>query len=138
MAGQSHIYTVPPGRLHHIQVKLAFLADREHRARPAALIRFDGAEVELEYLNGEPATVTVTEPERLALVLGRDDLCRYRGFPLLLVNTHHRVIGVATGPAAPPSKLEVMIVCRLDDDGSVVELPSSDDTQPAWQTFALM
>lgn len=136
MTDEPEIYTAPPGGLHHIQVKLAFLTDQEHRARPAALTAVDGDTVTISYLDGAAETVVVNEPERLADVLARDDLCRIQGHPLLLVNTHYRVLGIATGLATPPSKLEVLIVSRLEN-GSVVELVNGDDTQPAWQTFAL-
>jgi hypothetical protein len=54
-----------------------------------------------------------------------------------MVNERYGVLAVATGPAAPPSKLAMLIVCDLDDEGSVVELPSPDDPQPSWQVFAL-
>jgi hypothetical protein len=122
-------------RIHPTQVRLAFLEDAEH-ARPARLTGVDGDAVSVHYLDDTTGSVTVADPERLADVLDRDDLCRLDGQPLLLVNTAYRVLAVATGPAAPPSRLAVLIVCRLED-GSVVELLSEADDQPAWQTFAL-
>ncbi len=71
------------------------------------------------------------------LVLERDDLCRLRDEPLVMVNERYGVLAVATGPATPPSNLAMLIVCELDDEGGVVQLLSSSDDQPCWQTFAL-
>ena len=99
-------------RVHPIQVRRAFLEDADD-ARPATLTGVDGGAVSIRYLDDTTATVTVGEPERLAEVLDRDDLCRLRGQPLLLVNTAYRLLAVATGPAAAPPRLEMLIVCRL-------------------------
>ena len=127
----------PHGGLQHLQVKLAFGFDEDHPARPATLVAAGHDTVEIGYLDGTTGTFTIADPERLAEVLTRHDVCRLHGRPLLLVNTHHGVLGIATGPAAPPSRLEVLWVSRLED-GAVVELVNSDDAQPAWQTFALV
>lgn len=121
--------------VHPTQVRLAFLQDAEN-ARPATLTGIHGNIVSVRYLDGTTAIVTVCDPDRFAGVVNRDDLCRLGGQPLLLVNTSYRVLAVATGPASPPSKLAVLIVCRLEN-GSVAELLSGADDQPAWQTFAL-
>ncbi len=55
-----------------------------------------------------------------------------------MVNERYGVLAVATGPATPPSKLAMLIVCDLGDDGGVVELLSSSDDQPSWQMFAIV
>lgn len=127
--------TASSAAVHPTQVRRAFLDDAEH-ARPATLAGVDGSVVEVRYLDGTTAALTVCDPARFAEVADRDDLCRLGGRPLLLVNTSYRVVAVATGPATPPSQLTVSIVCRLEH-GSVVELVSESDDQPAWQTFAL-
>ncbi|MFZ4519588.1 MAG: hypothetical protein ACOYOP_14455 [Microthrixaceae bacterium] len=137
MTIRPELYVAPPGGLHHLQVKLALGFDEEHPARPATLVDADGGAVELRYLDGTAGTVTVADPERLAAVLARDDLCRLHDRPLLLVNTHHRVLALATGPATPPSRLEVLWVSRIED-GTVVELLTDDPAQPTWQTFAVV
>lgn len=126
----------PVHRLHHIQVKRAFLDDAEHRARPAQLIATDQGAVQVRYLDdGTTGTVTVADPARLDAILARTDLCRVDDKPLLLVNTTYRVLGIATGPASPPPQLRVLIVSRLEN-GEVVELVN-EDPQPAWQLLAL-
>ena len=130
--------SVATGRLHHIQVKLAFMADPDHRARPGQLLGTKGATVTFSYIDdGTIDTITVVDAGRLGEVLGRDDLCRLDGSPLVLVNTHYRVMGIATGPPTPPPHVEVLIVSRLEN-GSVVELINDSDTQPAWQVLAMV
>ena len=120
---------------HPIQVSRAFLDDIDHRARPARLESVEGEVVVIRNLDDTTTQVTVTDPKRLAKVLARPDVCRLRDLPLLLVNEHYGLLGIATGPATPPSRLEVLIVSRLED-GRVVEL-INDDPQPSWQIFAL-
>lgn len=121
--------------LQHVQVKIAFLADEENPARPATLDSVDGDRVSLRWLDGSTGGVTVTDAARLSAVLERDDLCRLRGEPLLLVSTVHHVLGLATGPPTPPARLEVLVVSVVED-GEVVELLSHGD-QPGWQLLAL-
>lgn len=136
MTDRTEFLTARPDQVHHRQAKLAFLDDPAHPASPALLVSLDGDTVELQHLGGRPGSVRVHHPDRLAEVLTRADLCRVQGHPLLLVNEHHGVLAVATGPATPPSQLAVLLVSRLDD-GGVVELVAADDSQPSWQTFAL-
>jgi len=138
MSDDSHAFSAERGDLHHIQVRQAFVAGRDpdHPARIATLVAAEDASVLIEHLDGSHEAVTVHQPERLAAVLDRDDLCTLRGRPLLLVNTHYRVLAIATGPATPPARLEVLVV-PLVEDGSVVELVSDAEDQPGWQTLAL-
>lgn len=128
--------TTRTDQVHPTQVRLAFLTDND-QARPALLRSLDGDRVGLCGLDGSEHTVRVHHVDRLAAVLERDDLCRLRGEPLVMVNERYGVLALATGPATPPSKLAMLIVCELGDDGSVVELLSESDDQPSWQTFAL-
>jgi hypothetical protein len=128
--------TTRADEVHPTQVRLAFLTDND-QARPALLRSCNGDRVELQGLDGTEHTVRVHQSGRLAAVLERDDLCRLRGEPLVMVNERYGVMAVATGPATPPSKLAMLIVCELGDGGGVVELLSADDDQPSWQTFAL-
>ncbi len=136
MTDHPEYLTTRPDQVHHRQAKLAFLDDPDHPARPALLVSVDGDTVELRHLGGGAGSVRVHHLDRLAEVLARPDLCRVQGHPLALVNEHHRVLAVATGPAGPPPRLAVLLVSRLED-GGVVELLAEDETQPAWQVFAL-
>ena len=136
MSTTPEFLTTRPDQVHHIQARLAFLTDNAD-ARPALLRSVGGDQVELWGLDGTERTVRVHQADRLAEALGRDDLCRLRGEPLVMVNERYGVLAVATGPAAPPSKLAMLIVSELDEEGGVVELLSSSDDQPAWQVFAI-
>lgn len=127
--------TTRPDQVHPTQARCAFLTDND-QAVPALLRSLRADRVELVGLDGSVSTVVVHQADRLARVLDRDDLCRVRDQPLVMVNRHHRVLAVATGPASPPPQLAMLIVCRLED-GGVVELLSDRDDQPSWQTFAL-
>lgn len=128
--------TTRPDQVHPTQARLAFLTEREH-AQPALIRSVEHDRLELLCLDRSERTVRVHQADRLATVLGRDDLCRLHGLPLAMVNLSRRVLAVATGPATPPRRLEVLVVCELDDEGGVVELLSGSDDQPSWQTFAL-
>jgi hypothetical protein len=136
MSPTPRFLTTRADQVHPTQVRLAFLTDND-QARPALLRSIDGDRVELGGLDGSAHTVRVHQSDRLAAVLERDDLCRVRGEPLVMVNERYRVLAVATGPASPPSRLAMLIVCELDNNGGVVELLSAEDDQPGWQTFAL-
>lgn len=123
-------------QVHHIQARRAFLTDAD-QTRPALLHSLQGDRVELRGLDGSVTTLRVHQADRLARVLERDDLCRVRGEPLVMVNPQYRVLAVATGPATPPPNVAMLIVCCLDDEGGVIELASDSQDQPSWQTFAL-
>lgn len=127
--------TTRPEQVHPTQARCAFLTDNA-QAGPALLRSLHADRVELVGLDGSISTAGVYRADRLARVLERDDLCRVRDQPLVMVNRQHRVLAVATGPASPPPQLAMLIVCRLED-GGVVELLSDHDDQPSWQTFAL-
>lgn len=127
-----------PGRIRlgHQQVRAAFGADPDRPAVPGTIAGVDGDEVEVRHVDGRVERVTVDDPDRLGDVLGRDDLCRLDGRPLVLTNVDLGVLGVATGPPTPPPRLEVLWVSSLED-GEVVELLSGGADQPAWQVLAL-
>jgi hypothetical protein len=122
--------------VHPIQARLAFLTDNTD-ARPALIRSVEGDRIELRELDGTGTTVSVHRADQLSSVLDRDDLCRVRDQPFVMVNERYGVLAIATGPASPPRQLEILIVCELDADGGVVELLSADAEQPAWQVFAL-
>ncbi len=117
-------------------IQRAFRDDLAHPARPAAVVTVDAHAVGLRFLDGSETVVAVQDAERLHRVLARVDLCRLGEHPLCLVNEFYPVLGIATGPAAPPSRLVVLLVSQLGADGGVVELINDDD-QPGWQILAL-
>ena len=127
----------PPERLHWIQVKLAFGNEGKVQARPAALLEVDGAHVDIHYLGGPDETVEVVEPDRLAELLTRDDVCRLNDEPLLLVNTYYRVFGLATGPATAPAQLKASLAFAFGNSSVTMTLPAGED-QPTLHTLALV
>jgi hypothetical protein len=126
----------PPGAtVHPTQVRAAFDLTGDRPARPAVVTAVAGDRVELQLLSGGTATVHVGDVDRLERTVLRRDLCRHDGLPLALVNTDVGVLGIATGPAQAPARLEVLLVSVMDH-GSVVELLNDGD-QPGWQLFGL-
>ena len=126
----------PPRLLPHGLVRHALGADPDHPARPAAIVTVDAVAVGLQFLDGSGTVVFVQDSARLDRILARDDVCRLGDHPLCLVNEFHGVLGIATGPATPPARLEVLWVSQLGDDGGVVELLGDGD-QPGWQILGL-
>ncbi len=121
--------------LHHTQVRAALGPDASPRARPATVTdaSVDGV-VAVRFLDDTVDTVDVADTIRLTATLERPDLCLLRGKPLVLWSAQHGVLAVATGPTAPPNRLVVTLVSRMED-GSVVELVGDDGDQPSWQVF---
>ena len=126
----------PLSALHHTRVRAALGPDASPRARPATVTdtAADGV-ANVRFLDGDTSTLSVADSVRLAATLDRPDLCRLRGEPLVLWSAQHGVLAVATGPTAPPNRLVVTLVSRMED-GSVVELVGDGDDQPSWQVFA--
>ena len=127
----------PSPKAHHIQIQRAFRHDSKYPARPATVVSVDDATLTIRLLDGTTTTVEVFDTERLSAILERDDLCRLGGQPLLLVSTDYGVMGIATGPGTPPSRLVVLLVSRLED-GGVVELINNDEFQPGWQILSIV
>lgn len=124
--------------IHPTAVRRAFGEDAEHRASLVTFVHLDGNVAVLRGLDGTEAAVTVADPDALRAAIERDDVCQLKGVPLVLVNERYRLLGVAVGPSAPPSRLEVLWGVSRIEDGSVVEIPSPDEaTQQAWLIFAL-
>jgi hypothetical protein len=127
----------PAGELSHGQAQIAFSSDGDSPARPAILVETEGDSITVRYFDNSTDTFSVFKADRLAAVFAREDLCRFREQPFLLVNRHHAALGVATGPATVPSPLEVLLVSRVED-GAAVEFISDHEPQPCWQLFAIV
>lgn len=121
--------------IHSIQARLAFEPGAE--GYPARLITaVDGSALIERAPDGTTAEFIVALPDRLARLLGREDLTMFRGTPLVLVSERYGVLGVATGPSDVPSQLRIgSNVSRLEG-GEAVEIPEVDDGQPALQLLA--
>lgn len=126
----------PAGELSHGQAQVAFSSEGDSPALPAILVELDRESVTVRYFDNSTDTFSVFKADRLAAVFAREDLCRFREQPFLLVNRRYGALGVATGPATVPSRLEVLMV-SLIEDGAALEFISDDESQPGWQLFAI-
>lgn len=126
-----------PTGLNPIQARKAF--EPGGGAAPARLVGFDGSIATLEQRRG---TVTVrlviARPNDLATTLAGDDVTRWDGSPLALLNDQLGALAVATGPPTPPAQISVISSVARIAEGDAVEIPSADGTQqPSWQLFAV-
>ena len=124
-----------PAAVHHIQARRAFGAGSG--AYPGKLISALDGEALVDRLS-DHATVAlvVARPARLAAVLRRTDVVLIDTAPLVLVSEAYGVLGIATGPAAPPAQLRVWSNISLLEDGEAVEIPAVDQEQPSLQLLA--
>ena len=121
--------------VHHGQVSRGFT--RTAGAYPARLLAADTSSALVQRVSDRQlVTFAVARPDDLAATLERDDLTLLDGHPLVLVSPGYGVLGIATGPAAPPDRLSVVFVSRLEG-GHAVEIPASGAEQPSWQLFAV-
>ena len=63
-------------------------------------------------------------------MLARDDLTRIQGYPLVVANAKHRILGIAAGPKEPPAQIAVLVVFDLER-----EVLAAEDGQPEWWLF---
>jgi hypothetical protein len=137
MTKRPETLNAPACELSHGQAQIAFSSDGDSPARPAILVETEGDSITVRYFDNSTDTFSVFKADRLAAVFARDDLCRFREQPFLLVNRRYGALGVATGPATVPSRLEVLMV-SLVEDGAALEFISDDESQPGWQLFAIL
>jgi len=120
--------------LHPIVVRRAFGADPVHPAVPGFITSAEGPDVAIALVTDEQVALTIDDPA-FADATSRPDLCRDdQQRPLVLVNRHHNLIGLACGPATPPKRLAVNYGVQRLEDGIVVAIPGFDD-QPGWLVF---
>lgn len=125
------LHTPPP--IHPIAVRMAFGHDRDHRAIPGTIKGISGDSLRVALADDSWLDVAINNPD-FAQALNRDDLCRQNDELVVLVNAYYGLIGLATGVAEPPSRLEVLYgFCRLEN-GSAVEIPGTHP-QPSWLLF---
>ena len=121
---------IAPGR-----VQRAF-GDEAAEVKPMIVVESADGRVTLRTLSGEDRGATIVDMTAFTAALDRPDLTRIRGtLPFLLVNARHRLIALAFGPTELPDQIRMLAnVVRLED-GSAVEIPGGDDTQPSWLLF---
>ena len=120
--------------IHPIPAQRAFGADPDHPAVPGFITSVDGTAVVAALVTDEQVTLTMDDPA-FAAALSRPDLCRdAEKRPLVLVNRHYHLVGIAFGPATPPRHLAVNYGVQRLENGDVMEIPGADD-QPGWLVF---
>lgn len=120
--------------IHPIAVQRAFGADPAHPAMPGFMTSTDGAGVSIALVTAEHVTLTIDDPV-FADAMSRPDLCRdEQQRPLVLVNRHYGLLGLAFGPARPPGRLAVRYGVHRLEHGSVREIPGENE-QPGWLVF---
>ncbi|MFY3745571.1 hypothetical protein ACOQFB_16790 [Anaeromyxobacter sp. Red801] len=83
-------------------------------------------------------TVTVPEPDGLREVLGRGDVCRWRGGgALAALSLPYGLLAIAVGPSAAPDRVELNYGVVRVEDAVAVEMPGDAPGQPSWYLFAV-
>jgi hypothetical protein len=122
-------------RVHHTQARKAFRpGGGSYAARLVSAVDRDALVARLS--DHVRVALVVARPDRLAAVLRRADVSLIETAPLVLVSESYGVLGVATGPAEPPSQLRVWSNISLLEDGEAVEIPAVDPEQPSLQLLA--
>jgi len=122
-------------RVHHSQARKAFRPGGGfYAARLVSAVDRDALVARLS--DQLRVALVVARPDRLAAVLSRADVSLIETAPLVLVSESHGVLGIATGPAEPPSRLRVWSNISLLEDGEAVEIPAVDPEQPSLQLLA--
>jgi hypothetical protein len=122
-------------RVHHSQARKAFRpGGGSYAARLVSAV--DGDALVARLSDHVRVALVVARPDRLAAVLRRADVSLIETAPLVLVSEAYGVLGVATGPAAPPARLQVWSNISLLEDGEAVEIPAVDPQQPSLQLLA--
>ncbi len=113
--------------VHLIQARQAFLVDR------ANAVLYELADsgpgwVDLEGFDGTVERWEATDAERLAAVVGRGDLTRCQGRPLVVGNAAKGLLGFAAGPPAAPDDVHILVVLHM----SRLVLAAAAADQPEW------
>ncbi|MDX1691382.1 MAG: hypothetical protein R3290_10200 [Acidimicrobiia bacterium] len=93
------------------------------------IVAVDGATMTIR-LDGDPTRWEAADADRLAAILGRDDLTRRDGHPVAMLNVERAsLVAIAVGPAILPGRLEVAFgVFSLAEES----LPGPSPDQPDW------
>jgi hypothetical protein len=117
-----------------LRVRCAF-GEEAATVEPMIVVNTHEGMATLRTMVGEDRIATLSDATAFAAALDRPDLTKIREHPFLLVNVRRQLIALAFGPAQVPNELRVLAhVVRLED-GSAVEIPGDDDTEPSWLLF---
>lgn len=94
------------------------------------LVGVDGVRLDLARIgDGAAGTLWVRDGERLAAILGRDDVSRHGGHPVVMANPAKHILGIAVGPEAMPAQIR-LLPGVFDLEHHV--LPGAEPGQPDW------
>ncbi len=114
--------------VHLIQTRQAFLIGRA----TTVLYGLAGSGpgwADLERFDGTVERWEAADAERLAAIVGRSDLTRRQGRPLVVGNADKGLLGFAAGPPVAPDEVHILVV--LDMSHLVLAAAAGDD-QPEW------
>jgi hypothetical protein len=117
-----------------LRVRCAF-GDEAQLVEPMIVVDSTSGRVSLRTLSGDDRVAELVDGSAFTTALDRPDLTRLQGHPFLLVNAGRQLVALAFGPPNMPTELRGRPnIVRLED-GSAVEIPCGDDTQPSWLLF---
>src|SRR5262249_6417096 len=122
-------------RVHHPQARKAFRpGGGSYAARLVSAVDRDALVARLS--DHVRVALVVARPDRLAAVLRRADVSLIETAPLVLVSESYGVLGVATGPAEPPSPRRVGSSSSRRGGGGACEPRAGDPERPSLQLLA--
>ena len=113
--------------VHLIQARQAFLIDRAN----TVFYRLAGSGpgwADLECFDGTVERWEAADAERLAAIVGRGDLTRRHGRPLVVGNAAKDLLGFAAGPPVAPDDVHIFVVLHMTD----LMLAAAAVDQPEW------
>ncbi len=113
--------------VHLIQTRQAFLVDRPNTVF-YGLAGSGPGWADLERFDGTVERWEAADAERLAAIVGRSDLTRRQGRPLVVGNADKGLLGFAAGPPITPDEVQILVV--LDMSHLVLAAAAAD--QPEW------
>lgn len=113
--------------VHLIQARQAFLIDRANTVF-YALTGSESGWVDLECSDGTVERWEAADAQRLAAIVGRSDLTRRQGRPLVVGNAAKGLLGFAAGPPAASDDVHILVVLHM----SRLVLAAAAADQPEW------
>ncbi len=113
--------------VHLIQTRQAFLIDRANTVF-YGLAGSGPGWADLERFDGTVERWEAADAERLAAIVGRSDLTRRQGRPLVVGNAAKSLLGFAAGPPVVPAEAHILVA--LDMSRLVLAAAAAD--QPEW------
>ncbi len=113
--------------VHLIQARQAFLIDRANTVF-YGLAGSGSGWIDLERFDGTVERWEAADAERLAAIVGRSDLTRRQGRPLVVGNADKRLLGFAAGPTVAADEVQILVGLHM----SCLGLAAAAADQPEW------